>query len=362
MEGQPGSNIKITDETAQLNIDRLGINYHELPPRPVWASFFGPADPIYKSRIAAKVMAGSIITNRELTPVETNALAQHYAGVLNAQAYVAPMSSLTSSVIWWRSYDNYSFPFWTPKRDKFNPHSLFGMKSAAFPHLWHSLRFLAWYSGCRLIIGIFVTSSALSTYVQKYNTDARLVDYRKDTKEGIAKMSSGRTPQGQLGRQQPRPALPAKEESFESWPGTEQNTQDAQPPFPAAQKPVPESAADPFAADEPYVFDDASPVAPAEQQKGASRRPVQGGSAWDRIRKGSQTDASNAAAGRGSSQQTSAWGRKREDELTSQGARDGTSYTYSSGDEQKSYAKEQSQKEFDEMLERERRGEASGRR
>lgn len=95
------------------------------------------------------------------------------------------------------------------------------------------------------------------------------------------------------------------------------------------------------------MFDDASPVAPSEQTNYSPQNSgQQGGSAWDRIR-------GQAQAARG---QPGSWAKKRQDEMTSRGAQDGSSYNYSTADEEKAYAKDQAQKEFDEMLERERRG------
>lgn len=355
------TNVIVPIESARLNIDRLGIKFHDLPTRPIWGPIFGIPESEYKARIARKVMAGSIATGRQLTPDETDALSEHYAALMNTQDYGAPVYLLVSTAIWWRTQEKFSFPFWTPKKNgNFNPNKMFGIERPYMPRLWNSLRWGAWYAGSKFVVGIFFASSAISAYTQKYVADTRLSDYRKDLRKDQVQAAQKALNQAQGGRQS-QPALPAKEESFESWPSAEQ-TEDAQTPLPAVQRSQPESTSDAFAVDEPYVFDDASPVAPAQQQRSTPRRPAQTGSAWDRIRKGNQAQAGDDATGQGSTQQTSAWGRKRDDELTSRGAQDGSSYTYSSRDEQKSYAREQSQKEFDEMLERERRGEASGRR
>ena len=124
--------------------------------------------------------------------------------------------------------------------------------------------------------------------------------------------------------------------------------------FPLRQyKPEPPQS---ISEDESDPFDDASPVAPSERQYGA-RQTSYGGSAWDRIR--------NQAKPQGDAQRpapTSSWAQRREEEQTSRGAQDGSSYNYAQSDEDKAYAKSQAQKEFDEMIERERRGESDGRR
>ncbi|OLN85074.1 hypothetical protein CCHL11_06294 [Colletotrichum chlorophyti] len=99
-------------------------------------------------------------------------------------------------------------------------------------------------------------------------------------------------------------------------------------------------------------FDDASPVAPttrSTQQSSASSNSM--GSSWERLRQASRQ--ATAASGSG------AWSR-------SQGQQDQSNdYTYDRDEAERVLAKEKAQKEFDEMLERERKAEsdqASGRR
>ncbi|CAN8098500.1 unnamed protein product [Discula destructiva] len=346
-------------EAARQNVDQLGINYAELPQRPFWAPLLGRTEEDFKVRIAAKVMAGSIVAGRELSQPEKDALALHYSRVLVTQAWDTPFVVASTLALYRGTYAKYGFPLWTPKPDKFNPKKIFGLPENPWtPRVWHSLRLIAWYTGCKFVLGIFTASYAISVYTANYSTDPRLADYRQTLQARRVRRAA---PQQQQGWQQSRPDLPARDEPPSAWPSTDQDTdqstQGAQSPWPAMQSSQPELAQDPFKADEPYVFDDASPVAPTEQQRGAPQQPA--GSAWDRLRR---QQSSNVAAGQGSSKQASAWGRKREDELTSRGARDGTSFSYTSGDEEKVHAKEQAQKDFDEMLERERRGEASGRR
>jgi hypothetical protein len=97
------------------------------------------------------------------------------------------------------------------------------------------------------------------------------------------------------------------------------------------------------------VLDDASPMAPSQRSKTAGyEAPPTSGSAWDRLRK-------QARSGQGSAPQESkpqgdsAWAAAR------QGPKE--EFTYDKAEEEKNLAKEQAQKEFDAMLERERRGE-----
>lgn len=354
------SGNEIPIEVIRRNVDHLGIKFNELPQRPFWASLFGRSEQDFKILIAARIMAGSALTGRELTQPEKDALSQHYAKFLNTQAYDTPIVAVSTLALYRGTYAKYGFPFWTPKADKFNPNKFplvpKQYEGEAVQKIWHGLRLLAWFTGCKFVVSVFLVSYSLSVYVANTIPDPRLRDYHQAAK---ARLQQQRRPAALQPGQQTPPGFPDGQESSSPWASTEQSNQDSQSTWPGTQSPQPERAQAPSRDDDPYIFDDASPVAPTQQQKAASQQSTQG-SAWDRIR--SQVRPGSAAQGQGSAGQTSTWEQKREDEPTSRDAREGTSFSFSSGDEEKSYAKEQAQKDFDEMLERERRGEASGRR
>ncbi|KAF3761457.1 hypothetical protein M406DRAFT_353102 [Cryphonectria parasitica EP155] len=344
--------LDVPIEVARRNVDKLGIKYDELPQRPFWSSLFGKTENDFKIRVAAKVMAGSVLTGRELTQPEKDALAYHYAKLLATQVYDVPIAIGAGIGFYRYTYQSYGFPFWKPNLEKFNPNK-FGPLPEGFisQRAWHALRLVAWYTGCRVVSAIFLASYSISVYMANYGTDPRLQDYREVIKTRINQRQAGITPQ----RGQP-PAyrtIEASAPAFSQWDSTEQSTQDAQSSWPGMQAPQPESPQATSFNDEPYVFDDASPVTASEQHRGKPQQSTQGSSTWDRIR-------GQARGAQGGQAQAGAWGQRRQDEQTSRGAQDGTSYNFSSGDEEKSYAKSQAQKEFDEMLERERRGQGDG--
>jgi hypothetical protein len=109
--------------------------------------------------------------------------------------------------------------------------------------------------------------------------------------------------------------------------------------------------------------DDASPVSSSarqvERKQTGSQTRAQGASSWDRIRQQANSDASPFARGDRSKQDT-AWGNIRQDSAQTTRDRPGQpnkeSYSYSEAEAIKDYAKSQAQKEFDEMLEAERKG------
>lgn len=346
----------ISYDVAKRNIDRIGINFSELPQQPFWAPLFGRSEDAFKTRITAKVMAGSALLGRELSQPEKDALSQHYAQLLRTQAFDTPIAIASSLAFYRRTHASYGFPLYTPKPDKFNPNKFLTLEGFFAQKAWHGTRLVAWYAGCKFLAGLFCVSYAISVHEGQYASDPRLQDYRR---EATARQQQLFRQRAQQSGQGSPPGLPRRQPPPTGWAGAEQSAQDAQdaqPAWPGTQSPQPES---PWASytDEPYVFDDASPVSPAEQQGAPTQQQsIQGGSAWDRVR--GQARGGGAAQDQGSGAQATAWGRRTEDEMTSRGAQQGTSYTFSSADGERAYAKEQAQREFDEMLEKERRGQS----
>ncbi|KAM0804515.1 hypothetical protein BDR22DRAFT_969841 [Usnea florida] len=100
-----------------------------------------------------------------------------------------------------------------------------------------------------------------------------------------------------------------------------------------------------FASDFGSDFDDASPTGGSRAMDG------DGGSVWERIRQQSVSEPSRSSTGRS----TGIRGRGARQEQE-EGETLGDSFSFSSSDEEKGYAKAEAQKEFDERVEKERRG------
>ena len=115
--------------------------------------------------------------------------------------------------------------------------------------------------------------------------------------------------------------------------------------------------------DSDYIFDDASPTAgndPDMATRGSSER---GGSAWERVRRGADDGGTQTGVNPPGTRQAKQGPKARE--LQQKGARDeyesrGDSFSFSRTDEDKQLAKEQAQRDFDQMLEDERKGSAGG--
>ncbi len=73
----------------------------------------------------------------------------------------------------------------------------------------------------------------------------------------------------------------------------------------------------------------------------------QTGSAWDRIRKGENLDPQKPE---------SAWSKQRPSPPGQSSGSSNNDFTYNKSEEERNYAKDEAQKEFDARVERERRG------
>lgn len=273
--------------------------------------------------------------------------------------YASPLAVAATYGLERATRPKFGFPFYNPKPPKFNSQKFPGLPEGRFSFwAWQGTRVLTWYIASKLAIGLVATSYAISVYSANSGTDNRLEGYRREVarRAGTSvrngqQRTISQAPPGQPRQQYPQQKWeePVAATETAGWSGSEQ-TEKAVPTSSSTSWTAPQSPQtgrqDSYNQDT-YVFDDASPVAPSEQSNPSPQNlSQQGGSAWDRIR-------GQAQAARN---QPGSWARKRQDELTSRGAQDGTSYNYSTADEEKAYAKDQAQKEFDEMLERERRG------
>lgn len=273
--------------------------------------------------------------------------------------YASPLAVASTYALEKATRAKFGFPFYNPK-PSFNSRKFPGLPEGKFSFwAWQGSRVLAWYAISKLAVGLLATSYAISVYSANSGSDNRLEDYRREIarRTSAAMRNTQQRPmsQGSPGQPYQQYSQQKWEESTSApepagWASSEQTekvapTSSPSKPWTATQNPQ-TGRQDSYNQDS-YVFDDASPVAPSEQTNSSPQNSSQqSGSAWDRIR-------GQAQAARN---QPGSWAKKRQDEMTSRGSQDGTSYNYSTADEEKSYAKDQAQKEFDDMLERERRG------
>lgn len=378
------------------NADSLGINYDSLPHPPFWSPLFGQGQNWYRVNVASKVMGFSVLLKRELTQQEKDAVSYHAAKECSTRALEPPAAVAVAYFLERRGRSTFKFPFWAPKPTTINPDVFLSQR---FPLLrnnmawaaWHATRFSCYAFASHLFLsGIFI-SYGMSVWVANMKLDPRLDTLRK-TMEELGK-------QGRLGRrlgeqttgpeswhsasENEDPSM--RDSSFpyssqssgddsaargtgDNFAKSEETTQSRGYPRPGRGYPSPQdsrqqgqgSTFQSQEEDDAHLFDDASPIAPSARGKGASAS-GSGGSAWDRIRN-QAVSGGNAGGQAGTRSNQQSWSETQRNSGQSNTSGQGSDgYTYSAEEENKSYAKSQAQKEFDAMLEKERRGESDNR-
>ncbi|KAM4063049.1 hypothetical protein HRG_010389 [Hirsutella rhossiliensis] len=319
-----------------------------------------------RSLATAEGVAGSFVgpLGRHFTDTEMRAFTEHLLSSINTGlAYRWGITGL-AALLTFRGRKTFRFPFFKPRTGGALDPFTGGAQVRA---MWHLARFGAYYTACLL---------TLTPIAEAYNSMSWLASMKKDPRLADVMRESAAKGSHIFGNNAatPQPANPTDEQA-PSWPsqrspggttdqssyGTENNVSaQAQAAWSAPrQAQPPQEAAPPERSDKWDTFsddlDDASPVAPSMR---ASPDDSQGGiSAWDRIRQQSQQPQSKQNPQRPQQSWQAPQGMGAGDDNASpqsRGLRD--SYSFSSADEEKAVAKGQAQKEFDEMLDRERRG------
>jgi hypothetical protein len=341
-----GKVMGFTPEQADRALKLLSVPYESLPQLPFFAPLFRYSPRWHKQQVASILIDTSVALGRVPTPTEADAQAYYRAKFLSRAAW-APLAVYgTAGYMVYRGRSTFRFPFYTPKPASFNP-SFFPLLSSPFIKgqaavwAWHALRFGAYAFVNHYVVGALVMSFAQTSYVVSILRDERL----KQVREAMMKPRDRGRQQPERGAPAPPPPPPIADttspaEPTASYQAYGQTTQPPQPPQRPPQwtqrAPEPQDTLDD---DDPSLFDDASPVAPSQRQQ-PQRRPAGSppspgeGSAWDRVRQ------------RAKAEEGTTWEPKQKTEP----------YTFASADQEKAYAKAQAQKEFDAMLERERRG------
>ncbi|KAL2197862.1 hypothetical protein P885DRAFT_76570 [Corynascus similis CBS 632.67] len=335
--------VRFTLPQAERALKLMSRPFEDLPQLPLFAPLFAYTTDWQKMEVALPIVEASYHMGRMLTPSEADALAYYRAQFCSRVAWSPPAVLLTAAYLTHRGRSSFRFPFYTPKPASFNPMSfpsasISYLSGPAAVRLWHVLRFGAYGLVCQLFIKSFIYSYAQTTTLVGAMRDDRL----KVVRETISNRRSGTA----------RPQLPASSPADPRQVPHSPNAPPTDSPAPQAkrqpgwaqQPPEPQSA--PLDDDDSYLFDDASPVAPSQRQAPAhdTRQLSGGGSAWDRIRE------------RAKSEEGAPWNPRQRQDNASVGQPRRDQYTYTQADQEKAYAREQAQKEFDAMLERERRG------
>lgn len=345
---------------AARMVDKLGINWDQLPKLPFW-NF---TDNSFRLSIADTIIRGQQLLEREFTPEERDAVAYHAAKKGVTLSYATPVSLVGAYFAQRRGRDTFRFPFWTPKPTNFDP-GRFPFPNRTSPYIldgvpamraWHVLRGACYYFFIKIAVSAFISLYATSVEVAGMSRDVRLQNVANELKKrGPAR--GGRLPppedpsirdaDSQYGNSQYGGySMSESTENTESTGAYDSNTEDNSayskpaesysPPQPRRQQPAPTQTYAPPPSEGIEgggLFDDASPVAPVARGRPASSS---GGSSWDQIRRRAAQSGSGVSQSGGESQ---------------------ASEPYTQADRDR----EQAQREFDALLERERQADSADR-
>ncbi|TVY82345.1 hypothetical protein LSUE1_G002408 [Lachnellula suecica] len=363
-------------------------------PVPIFGSLFGYNEQYFNKIFQLRATQAASVLNRPLSQDEINSFAYWSAKQNSIMSYGSPIGIAGGLWRCWSTAGTNRLPFINVKMDfskvppKWLPKDMIPPASGPPPPLrgnlalaWHAVRALA-YGGFGKILGdLFFGSYTASVIAVGQINDARLKPYVDAMRKKAAEQKGSLS--GASGQQQRAPAPVNTQKSSPNYDDAsptggmfgemESSSPQAEPQWqpPPQSKPAPAPAQTPTPNPAPYrtapeqqgqpfdMFDDASPTA-AQQGMVAdtqSRQPQ--GSAWERLRRGGRpTPTEEPTGGRG-------WDNVRKSQDSNDGAwktqqqqtqRDTASYSISRSDEQKGYAKEEAQKEFDDRIERERKG------
>ncbi|KAG4418254.1 hypothetical protein IFR04_008612 [Cadophora malorum] len=367
--------------SSNSSVQNLASTYHidtsKLPrPLPWIGSLVGYNDELLSKALTKKIAHSSQVLQRPLSQEEVDAFAFWTAKQVSILSYGVPFG--VGGGLWrcWSTANEFRMPFYRPNLETFNPQAfpprMAVLKGNNAIMAWHALRAVL-YGGMGNILGqLFFGSYSMSVATVGELGDKRLKPFIDAVKSQAAKQrgslpnTTGQPGIGQqpgIGVQSRDDASPgtipmAEQSPDTSWEGMSEKKQPETTPQPKrwpqarptpAPPPVDESSDQPFG-----MFDDASPTGGQGVQADIRAAPVtsQGGSAWDRIRRGEQSSTQRTAPITGSqqAQNQNAWSRVQKD-----GAAISEGYSYSKAEEG-DLAKGEAQKEFDARVERERRG------
>lgn len=366
------------NENANYHIDRTNFP----KPMPIFGPLFGFNDKRFSMFLQTRVANARQILDRPPTQDEVTALAYYTAKYMSVISWGGPLGMAGGL---WRCYgtrDTFRFPFFLPNPEKFQAQAF---PTARMPVLrgiwaitaWYLVRGGAYGTMGNIIGQLFFASYATSVTVVGELSDPRLKQFHEAIKKrgGEAAEKRQRTlpgmpQQGQMRGSQPQAQQGEMQDDGSPTggmygqadmtppPGTYETAQQPSPPrrqFPQ-QRPVPTPAPVENSETSPFdIIDDASPTGGQGMYGNTTPAQTQG-SAWERLRRG-EKPAPNPSRTTGSANS----GSRAQQQMQTQreqreGATLGDSYTFSKSDEERSYAKDEAQKEFDARIERERRG------
>ncbi|KAF4540427.1 hypothetical protein BFW01_g12181 [Lasiodiplodia theobromae] len=330
----------------QSNV-RIDLSEFPLPP-PILGALVGYPRSRVVGNVTEYMKAATHVLHRTLTEDEAKALTYHVAKASSTSAYGASVGALVAMARCYQTRREFKFPFWNPSSAPgWNPDILGPLKGQAARTAYQLLRIPPYW-----FIGAFTAGILAQSYSTAIGTISIAQDERlKALNEAIKQLAKNRSglPSRQPAPNAPRPA-PASQSDGNGMYDDMSPASGSYSESPARSD-SPKDAASRWGQDRPVApsgsYDDASPTGGLGPfDSGISSA---GGSAWDRVRQ-------QASSGQGPPSGSSApWARSTQKEQRT-GSTFGDSFTFSSSEEERQLAKAEAQREFDERIEKERRG------
>jgi hypothetical protein len=345
-------------------------------PIPIVGRLLGFNEKRFSLALQAKIAGMSQQLNRPLSNDEANAIAYWTAKQISIFSYATPLAWAAAGWRWKNTASSFRFPFYQPNMETLDT-SVFPTKRFAWIkghfafRLWSAMRL-----GAYIAVAVPIAQALLGSYCVSVAAVGQMADNRlkpmMDELRKQAEEKRGGLPKqsGAIGQQQRLP-VPVETQADDASPtggmlweepvkaDVMNNTiSSAQAPSSRPQwtssKPLSNQTTSTSSTEgKPFdLFDDASPT--GGQEEAVNTPSAAQGSAWERLRRGERPNP--GPSNTGSSQ--SSWKRQQtmiQKEQTP-GSNSGDSFAFSKSEEERNYAKEEAQKEFDARVERERRG------
>ena len=387
-------------------------------PIPLIGPFIGFSERALRFKADTTLKFAEKKLGRTLHPEEAQALAFHIYKLEKSKSYYAATGAAAGIYRWYATMNTYQYPFYKPKIESIDPNKFGPIKGPAANLARQTWRFGLYALAAGQIGNIIGQLIAQPIAAYETSVDPKLEEFGKEIKAASgrderANSERGRMmeerrkdfearrrqegtggmtpPYGARGERRQAPPLASDDDDMsptagnESWgssasssswegfaseeqprPQPERQSVDVrarrQPPYQSTQ-PSPSS---PSSSSSPFD-DDTSPTGGLFQSEATSQSTQQpasrpGESSWDRLRRGAGAPSSSQGASQTERIQRFASARQS----GAEGSTVGDNFTFVEGKEARDVERERAQREFDERLERERRGgdfnEGSGKR
>lgn len=331
----------------------LGIDFSQLP-----FGFFYSFPPYrndrWKDRILPVLPQKAAHVRRPLTPDETQAIAYHYANGHAASTWNKPIGALIGAYRSYATRENYRVPFYGPlkreggwfdgERIRIRGREL--LRGERARTLVNAFRFSSYVFVASSFALVATTIYATVVFGVGLTTDPRLKDFNADLQALLQEKQPVRQVDqtGQGSRSTGEVSKEQRRKTSEAWKEAKEAKQHEKASGDEGSS---------LAGRDGREYAGNAGIAEAESDW--SQEASEGGSAWERIRRGA---GSSATAGSGTERRgrgAGGWQRQREQREGS-GGFGGDDFTFSGTEAERSYAREEAQRDFDARVEKERQG------